>query len=408
MSSPRPLHDSDEDRAPPPHGGGGPDQSAPRRSGLFYLVGIAVFAATVLGVLGLGHHRDSEARADARTREADVRLGPRVRVGTVKQAPGIRRLTLQGEARPFFEVTLYAKVAGFLADLKVDKGDRVKKNQLIARVTAPELDAQYVAAVADARNKRVNAKRLSALAPAGVVSAQELELGQATADVADATQAAIATERGYRVIRAPFDGVVTARFADPGTLIQSAATGQSGAVPIVSVSKGDQLRVYVYPDQSSAPFVHAGDEAVVTVPERPGWSRKAKVARTSGELSPKTRTMLTEVDIQNDDHVIVPGSYVQVELQVHVPALLEIPAEALTVRGDKTEVATVDGQQRVHYKPVVVADDDGQTVRLASGLAPGERVALDLGADAQDGSAVQVVSPAAAGPAPGSGGGSGH
>ena len=328
---------------------------------------------------------------DAQTRVAEVAQGPRVRVATVKQAPGVRHLALQGEARPFFEVTLYAKVAGFLSNLKVDKGDRVKKNQLIATVTAPELDAQYNAAVADARNKRVNAKRLTALAPAGVVSAQELELGQATADVADATQSAIATQRGYRVIRAPFDGVISARFADPGTLIQSAANAQSGAVPIVSVSKGDQLRVYVYVDQSSAPFVRAGDAAVITVPERPGWSRQAKVARTSGQLSPRTRTMLTEVDISNDDHVIVPGSYVQVTLDVRVPPLFEIPAEALLTRGDKSQVAVLDGGQHVHYRPVVVADDDGQIVRLVSGLSPGERVALDLGTSVQDGSSVQVV-----------------
>jgi RND family efflux transporter MFP subunit len=365
---------------------------APRgRSALVYLIGVGAVAAVVFGVVSLGKQRTDEARDEATARVAEVALGPRVRVATVRQAPGIRHLALQGEARPFFEVTLYAKVAGFLANLKVDKGDHVKKNQLIATVTAPELDAQYTAAVADARNKRVNAKRLSALAPAGVVSAQELELGQANADVADATQAALATQRGYREIRAPFDGVISARFADPGTLIQSAANAQSGAVPIVSVSKGDQLRVYVYVDQSSAPFVRAGDTATITVPERPGWSRKTKVARTSGQLSPKTRTMLTEVDIANDDHVIVPGSYVQVTLDVQVPPLLEIPAEALTTRGDKPQVPTLDDQHRIHYKPVVVADDDGQTVRLASGLAPGERVALDLGGAAQDGSPVQVV-----------------
>ncbi len=391
MSSPRPLHDLDEERAPPAGHGGGPDAPPPRRSGLFYFVGVAVFVATVLGVVGIGRHRQSEARDDTQVRQAEVRLGPRVRVATVKQSAGIRHLMLQGEARPFFEVTLYAKVAGFLADLKVDKGDRVKKNQLIATVTAPELDSQYTAAVADARNKRVNAKRLTALAPAGVVSAQELELGQATADVADATQATLGTQRGYRVIRAPFDGVISARFADPGTLIQSAANAQSGAVPIVSVSKGDQLRVYVYIDQSSAPFVRAGNAATITVPERPGWSRKAKVARTSGQLSPRTRTMLTEVDIDNDDHLIVPGSYVQVLLDVPVPPLLEIPAEALTTRADKPQVPTLDAEHHIHYKPVVVADDDGQTVRLASGLLPGERVALDLGGAAQDGSLVQVV-----------------
>jgi RND family efflux transporter MFP subunit len=355
------------------------------RSRGLYVGGIVVLAVTALGVVGLGAHRRQAARAEAHDREADVRRGPRVRVATAKQAPGVRHLTLQGEARPFFEVTLYAKVAGFLRDLKVDKGDHVKKNQLLATITAPELDAQYSAAVADARNKRINAKRLSTLAPAGVVSAQELEQGQASADVADATQAALATQRDYRVIRAPFDGVITARFADPGALIQTAA------VPIVSVSKGDQLRVYVYVDQSSAPFVHEGDTATIRVAERPSWSRQGSVTRTSGELSPKTRTMLTEVDIPNADRAIIPGSFVDVTLEVKVPALLEIPAEALATRNDKPVVAVVDGSQHVHYRPVVVADDDGQVVHLVSGLQAGDRVALDLGGAAEDDTPIQVV-----------------
>jgi len=355
------------------------------RSKALYAGGLVALLVTALGVVGLGAHRRHAARAEAEERQTDVRRGPRVRVAAVKQAPGLRHLTLQGEARPFFEVTLYAKVAGFLRELKVDKGDHVKKNQLLAVVTAPELDAQYTAAVADARNKRVNAKRLSALAPAGVVSAQELEQGQASADVADATQAALGTQRDYRVIRAPFDGVVTARFADPGALIQTAA------VPIVSVAKGDQLRVYVYVDQSSAPFVHDGDTATVRVSERPGWSRTGAVTRTSGELSPRTRTMLTEVDIPNGDRAIIPGSFVDVTLDVKVPALLEIPAEALVTRNDKPAVPVVDGSQHVHYRPVVVADDDGQVVHLVSGLGPGDRVALDLGGAAEDGTPIQTV-----------------
>jgi RND family efflux transporter MFP subunit len=365
--------------------------SSRSRSILVYLAGAGALAATALGVIGLGAHRKSQAREEGQSRQSELRRGPRVRVASVKRAPGVRHLVLQGEARPFFEVTLYAKVAGFLRDLKVDKGDRVRKNQLIATVTAPELDQQYNAALADARNKRINAKRLTALAPSGVVSAQELELGQASADVADANQGALETQRGYRVIRAPFDGVVTARFADPGTLIQSAANGQSGAVPIVAISKGDQLRVYVYVDQASAPFVRDGDVVVVRVPERPGWSRTAKVTRTSGELSPKTRTMQTEVDIDNADGAILPGSYVEVTLSVTVPPLLEMPAEALVMRGEKTQAALVDGDQHVRFKPVVVANDDGQVVHLVSGLQDGDRVALNLGDDVEDGSPLQIV-----------------
>jgi len=362
-----------------------------RRSALVYLAGLGALVLVAFGVITLDARRKSQAQADAQVREETVRRGPRVRLAEVKRSAGVRHLVLQGEARPYAEVTLYAKVAGYLRDLRVDKGDRVKTNQVLATVIAPELDAQYLAAEADARNKRVNAKRLTALAPSGVVSAQELELGQASADVAEATQAALSNQRDYRVIRAPFSGVVTARFADPGTLIQSAANAQSGAVPIVSIAKGDRLRVYVYLDQASASFVRVGDVATIRVPEKPGWSREAKVTRSSGALSPKTRTMQTEVDIENADGAILPGSYVDVGLDVKVPALLEMPAEALVMRGEKTAVAVVDGENRVHYLPVVVADDDGQLVRLVSGVKEGERVALNLGSDTSDGSPVQIV-----------------
>jgi RND family efflux transporter MFP subunit len=362
-----------------------------RRSALVYLAGVGAALLTVFGVITLDAHRKSAARADAQARQEVVRRGPRVRVAVVKRSPGVRRLVLQGEARAFAEVTLYAKVAGYLRDLRVDKGDRVKANQVLANVIAPELDQQYQAALADARNKRVNAKRLDALAPTGVVSAQELEQGRASADVAEATQAALATQRDYRVIRAPFNGVVTARFADPGALIQSAANAQSGAVPIVSVAKAEKLRVYVYLDQASASFVRGGDTATIRVPERPGWSRQAQVTRSSGSLSPRTRTMQTEVDIENADGAILPGSYVDVELEVKVPSLVEMPAEALVVRGDQTQIAVIEGDGRVHYRPVAVADDDGQTVRLVSGVAEGERVALNLGSETEEGGAVQVV-----------------
>lgn len=371
-----------------------------RRSALVYLAGLGALVLVTFGVITLDARRKLQAQADAQVREETVRRGPRVRLAGVKRSAGVRHLVLQGEARPFAEVTLYAKVAGYLRDLRVDKGDRVKVNQVLATVIAPELDAQYLAAEADARNKRVNAKRLTALAPSGVVSAQELEQGQAAADVAEATQAALANQRDYRVIRAPFSGVVTARFADPGTLIQSAANAQSGAVPIVSIAKGDTLRVYVYLDQASASFVRVGDVATIRVPEKPGWSRQAKVTRSSGALSPKTRTMQTEVDIENADGAILPGSYVDVGLDVEVPALLEMPAEALVMRGEKTAVAVVDGENRVHYRLVVVADDDGQLVRLVSGVKEGERVALNLGSDTSDGSPVQVVEAPAATRAP--------
>jgi hypothetical protein len=114
----------------------------------------------------------------------------------------------------------------------------------------------------------------------------------------------------------------------------------------------------------------------------------------SGELAPKTRTMLTEIDVDNADGMILPGSFVQVALQARRPALLEIPAEAVLIRGDKPFVAVVDADQKVHYRPVVVADDDGQMVRLLDGAQEGERVAINLGNAVADGANVRVIEPA--------------
>jgi RND family efflux transporter MFP subunit len=306
----------------------------------------------------------------------------------------VRKLVLQGEARPFAAVTLYAKVSGYLHDVRVDKGDRVRNGQVIATIDSPELDKQYEGAVADHMNKRANARRFSALGPSGVVSAQEMEQAQTTAAVAKANEATIETQRAYKIIRAPFDGIVTARFADPGALIQSAANGQSGALAVVSIAKADRLRVYVYLDQASAPFVRLGDDVTVTVPERPGWARHGHVTRTGGELSPRTRTMLTEIDLENKDGAILPGSFVEVTLQVKLSPLPQIPAAALVLRGDDPFAAVVTGtgpDARLRYRKLHVADYDGQLVRIADGLHAGETVALDVGDSIEDGGRIQIV-----------------
>ena len=378
-----------------------------------YVAGVVALGATLLGVWSLGARRSSRAADEARGRTEEQARGRRVRVAPVMQSPPERELVLQGEARPFLSVTLYAKVSGYLTNMRVDKGDRVKARQVIANIASPELDQQYAGALADARNKRINADRVNALGPSGVVSKQETDLARANADVAEATQASINAQRDYRTIRAPFDGTVTARFADPGALIQAATNAQTGAVPIVTVSKTDRLRIYVYLDQGSAALVRVGDPALLRVPERPGFVRKAAIARVTGELSPRTRTMLTEIDVDNADGAILPGSFVRVSIRVKTPPLPEIPVEALVTRQDKAFVPVIDDGGHLRYRPVNVADDDGKSVRLLDGVTVGERVALNVGNEVEDGAQVQVVAPAA-GPAsaaaasqPGHGGGGG-
>ncbi len=197
-------------------------------------------------------------------------------------------------------------------------------------------------------------------------------------------------EQGYETLRAPFAGTVTARYADPGALVQSAATSQTSALPVVTVSQIGRLRVLAYLDQEDAALVHPGTPATVTLTERPDVHIAAPVARMSGELDPKTRKMLAEVDVDDRDGVIVPGSFVQVQIDVSAPALPQAPAEALVVRGGKTFVAVVDESNRVHFAPVTVASNDGKSVMFSNGVAPGQKLALSIGSAVAEGAPVQV------------------
>lgn len=362
------------------------------RDGWVYAAGVVAALVVVGGVAAVATGRQEETRSEAERRRKDNAEGPRVVVVAASQSPPERRIELQAEARPWAQVTLYAKVSGYLRSIAVDKGDRVKKGQRIAVIESPELDSQYDAAVADFKYKKVNAARATSLAKPGVVSARDAELAESSAEVARATVRQLGTQRQYEEIRAPFDGTITARFVDPGALLQAATSAQTGALPLCTVGTTERLRVSAYVDQRDAAWVKAGDEAEVAVPDRPSLRRKGTVARSTGQLDPKTRTMLIEIDLDNRDHAVVPGSYVTVSLRVAMPPGVQVPASALVLRDRLPFVAVVDDAGKVAYRPVVVAEDDGLTARIRSGLAVGERVALDLGVSVADGSQVQPVS----------------
>jgi RND family efflux transporter MFP subunit len=365
-----------------------------------FVGGVVSMAVSVVMVGALLSRKASLVSAEARAREADLAAGPRVRVTRVRPPDGVQTLTLLGEARPYATVTLYAKVSGYLRQVLVDKGDAVRANQVLAVIESPELDQQYEAALAEARNRRVNAQRFRALADQRASSAQEAERYETDAAVAEANLKGLETLKSYEIIRAPFAGRVTARFADPGALVQSATTAQTGALPVLTVSQTERLRVYAYVDQQNAPLVAVGAPAEITVPDRPGVKLAARVTRVSGQLDPRTRTLLAEVDLENHAEDILPGSFVTVALQAEARGYPEVPAGALVVRGDTTFVAIVDSTDRVSFRRVVVARDDGQRAAIATGLAPGERVAVNVGDSVSEGAKVQPVEDAGAGGSP--------
>ncbi len=367
-----------------------PGKNKKNRERRMFLSGIALIAIALLLAGALFVKRQSYIRREVRERKAAARMGPEVRVARVKRSSGIRTLLLSGEARPYAQVTLYSKVSGYLKEIMVDKGDHVRAGQIIAVIEAPELDRQYDAALADALNKRILAERDKSLVPQNSISRQDADNAEAAARIAEETAGSLRVQKGYEIMRATFPATVTARFADPGALVQSAVNAQTTALPVVDLSRTDKLRVYVYVDQKDAAFVRVGDAALVCDVAHPGLKLKAAVARTSGQLDPATRTLLVELDLDNKKGYILADSFVRVSLALKLKPHMEVPADALLARGGKDFVAVVAKGNRVDIKPVDIFYSNGKVVQVRSGLKEGQLVVLTPGFGIAENEKVQV------------------
>lgn len=356
-----------------------------RRVAILVLVAVAILAVAVVVL----RHMDLSS---ARTELADTASkGPVVQVIQANAAPGLQTVTVLAGVTPYSQATLYAKVSGYLAKVLVDKGDHVKTGQLLATIESQETDAQYNSAKADLINKQRIAQRYDQLLRQNAIAPQQADQADADARIAEATLDQDGTLKSYERLIAPFDGQVTARFADPGALVQNATTSQTAAQPVVTVSDDTRLRIDAYVQQDVAPFVHEGDTAQIVDAANTGRSVTAKITRVSGQLDPRTRTMLVEVVLDNKDKVFLGGSFVYLTLHVPVSSATQVPVGALITRGNDQFVAVVGGDSRLHYIKVAVASTDGDIVSLAGGIRPGTRIAVDLPAEATDGVLVQPV-----------------
>lgn len=369
-----------------------PDSQGQRRgSAWLYIAGIlTVVVAAVLAFLLFTRQR-THVEAATQQLTAEGQKGPSVEIATARRVAGSDTLRLIGEARPFQSAIVYAKVSGYMRSISVDKGDSVRANQVMAVIESPETDKQYQAAVADAHNKELIANRAATLVKKQMISQQDADQAAADAAVSKANLEQIGELKSYEELRAPFSGTVTARYSDPGALIQNAATSQTSALPLVEISETSRLRIYVYVDQAHAPFVRKGDAVTILDQANPGLKVEARVTRTSGEIDPKTRTLLVEIDVDNPHNRILAGSFVQVDLKVQTPRFVEIPSDALIVRAGQTFVAVVTPDNTVKFTPVAVADQTGETARLLTGLNEGERVARSLGERVPEGARIQPV-----------------
>jgi RND family efflux transporter MFP subunit len=324
-----------------------------------------------------------------------LQAGPRVLVAQVGHAERTRSVEVPGTIHGFVETSVYAKTAGYLKAILVDKGDRVRQGQLLATLDSPELDHQVTNARATWRLAVVTDQRNQSLLRQGVIATQAADESHAGLLESRAALDQLIATQAYEQIRAPFSGVVTARYVDPGALIPQSTTPNS-ATPILALATLSPLRIYADVPQSVAPFLRVGDPATITVTEYPGRVFEGTATRHPQALTSATRTMLVEVDLPNEDGALLPGMYTKLNFHVSAPEGPPlVPDDALVFRNGKPCVALVR-DNRLKLAEVTLGYDDGVNVEVTSGVAADDMVALNVGQAARDGEPVQPMTAAQA------------
>jgi RND family efflux transporter MFP subunit len=389
------------------------------------------FVVLVIGAFLAGYVplQRREALVRAAAEEHDKGL-PRMEVMQVGRGSGQSEMKLPATIQAVTEAPILARADGYLKSRFVDIGDRVRAGQPLAEIDAPELDQQIRQAEAAVEQvqasieqaqaaleqgkanrdlARVTADRWKTLVTQGVVSRQENDQYQAQlvaqgANV-QALEKAVSAQRsslsaskanlarlqevqGYRVVKAPFDGVITVRNVDIGTLVST------GTTLLYRIAQTGTLRSYVNVPQSNANSVHLGQPAQLTVSNFPGRSFRGTVARTANVLDPASRTMLVEVDVPNTDGALFPGMYAEVNLgsSLKNPPLV-IPAQALLVRSDGAQVAVVKDDGIVHLQKVAIGRDYGDRVEILQGVDEGATILAAPGETAREGAKILPVTP---------------
>src|ERR1700730_5285063 len=387
--------------------------AAPKRRGyggrLFGASALLLLAASLV----LGGWRHYQARLEVAATEQESRtFVPDVRVATIRASDGKMTVSLPATTTAFEAANIFARTSGYIDKRYVDIGDRVKTGDLLAEITAPELDHQIAQAKATLEQNKaalqqtqasrgladVTNARDSKLVTQGWLTRQQgdndrltLQAQQAAVGVAESNIAAqeaqiriLGQEKAYQRVVAPFDGVITQRNIDNGSLVQSQSTF------MYALMHPDVIRTQLYVPQDAAFGVAPGVDAVVHVPEIPNRSFPGKVTRIASALQPGSRTLLTEVDVPNSDGALSPGIYCTVELYIprKTPSMI-IPADAVVFDENGQHVAVVENGT-VHLQKIVVARDFGTEVEVHDGVRPGDQVILNPMVNLAEGSKVAV------------------
>jgi RND family efflux transporter MFP subunit len=380
----------------------------------------AIIAAAVVVLLAFLFGYLPRHRAHSKlVAETSAQQGP-LRVSVVRAvAPDTgHELTLPATLAAYQRTFVYARANGFVRRWLVDIGARVHQGDLLAELETPELNqqleqakasvSQRVAALAQARANleyaRITAERMHTLFGEALIAKQEDDLARTQASVWEANvKAAIADLEAMRAnvrqleqliafgrVVAPYDGTITQRLVDTGSLVNAGAGSNTAA--LFEIEATNPIRAFTNVPQAFAPSLHQGMDAKVAVRQFPGRAFPGKVARTSGALDPASRTLRTEVDVPNDKGELLAGMYGEVSISVDVShRVVQVPSSAILADARGIHVAVVDAKGQVHLVAVQPGLDNGTNVDLVSGLNGGEQVIVSPPADAADGLQVQVV-----------------
>jgi membrane fusion protein (multidrug efflux system) len=357
----------------------------------FFIGWMVAVVAVAIATVGLVRARASRIGRQDAALAREIDRGPRVLVTAVRSGPPFRTIELPAVVHGFVETPVYAKVSGYLKSIRVDKGDRVKRGDLLAILESPETDQQVANAQANYKLAALTDRRQQTLLRAGVVAQQTADQSHQALLSAEAMLRQTRALQSYEVIRAPFDGIVTARYVDPGTLIPQTTGPANGSTPIIALATLHRLRVYAYVPQSEAPFIRDGDPAAVTVAQFPHRTFTGVVTRHPDALDTASVTMLVEVDLANPEGILLPGMYARARFTIATPVQLPlVPDDALVFKNGLPYVPVVRSG-RLHLIPVTLSNDNGVDVEVPSGIRRGDLVAVNVGQAATDGEPVQPV-----------------
>jgi RND family efflux transporter MFP subunit len=392
-----------------------------------------ILAATFALILLLSCSQRDAERAEATAQRAAQDAPPLVPTVKVTRADLANDLVLTAEFEPFQQVDLMAKVSGYVRSIGVDIGDRVHTGQILATLEIPEMEddlTKAAASIDQAQSEIVTASDELRRAEAahemahlsysriadvlkrepGLVPQQEVDEAHSRDMVAEAQvsaaksnlktaeqhvrvsradQGRVETLHKYMTITAPFEGVVTKRYANIGAMIQAGTASQSQAMPIVQLSQNNLLRLILPVPESSVGRVRVGETVEVRVPSM-GRTFPGRVARLAETIQPSTRTMDTEVDVQNPALTLIPGMYAEVNLHIaESRAALTVPLDAVDRSTPTARVFQIAANQ-IHFVPVTLGLETDQRVEILSGLREGDVVVTGRHAGLRDGQTVQV------------------